>query len=146
MNKLRVVTDPPVSGTGARSVFRQVDENSIRKLVVIFYSSVRQDSMLGPLIECSMGRRETDWEDHFRVLVSFWSSILLASGHYDGNPLVARLAIPDLVPAMLERWLTIFDLTCSKVFEPHVAIDLADRGERMARTLNATATRRCRCS
>lgn len=102
--------------------------------------------MLGPAFERSIGQSDADWEERFRVLENFWSSVLFASRRYHGNPLAVHLAIPDLVPAMFERWLTVLHLTCDKVFQARVAADVADRAERIVRSLNAAIAGRRRWS
>ena len=143
MNNLPVPTQPSISGQGVHSRFRQIDECSIRKLVVSFYCNVRDDPTLGLILECSLVTRDGNGQERFRVLQDFWSSVLLAEGErYNADPLAIDLAIPDLVPAMFERWLTIFHLTCSKVFDADVAAGVADRAERIARALNAAIARR----
>ncbi len=89
--------------------------------------------MLGPMFEHGIATRDTDWEENSRSLESFWSSGLLAGRSRHGTALVVTLAIPDLVPAMFERWLTILHLTCCSVFEARTAGEIADRTECIAR-------------
>jgi hemoglobin len=84
---------------------RGIDEDSIRRLVELFYSRARADEMLGPVFNDAVH----DWPEHFDKLAAFWSSITLTTGRYKGNPMIAHLKhARRITPAMFDRWLELW--------------------------------------
>ena len=67
-----------------------INESSIATLVDRFYTRVRQDDILGPVFGEKIGN---DWEPHLETMRAFWSSLMLASGRYKGNPMVKHLLL-----------------------------------------------------
>jgi ferredoxin len=59
----------------------------------------------------------------------------VAIGLYRGGPFSRRLGLPDLEPAMFDRWLTLFGETCIEVFEPEAADAFSKRAAHIARNL-----------
>ena len=53
-----------------------IDEDLIAKLVDLFYATVRQDALIGPVFEA----RVEDWDAHLTKLMAFWSSVVLKAG------------------------------------------------------------------
>jgi hemoglobin len=47
----------------------------------------------------------------------FWSSLMLASGRYKGNPLAFHLRVEGMAPQLFDRWLELFNVTCGELFE-----------------------------
>ena len=43
--------------------------------------------MLGPIFNNAIA----DWPEHLEKLTAFWSSVMLTSGRYKGNPMAAHL-------------------------------------------------------
>lgn len=103
-------------------------ETQIRRMVHLFYERVRADPLLGPLFEDRIGSR---WDAHMDRMVDFWSTVLLASGRYLGNPILAHRAIPDLEPRHFDRWLELFWSVAREVYPEPVARDVFSRAERM---------------
>ena len=110
-------------------------EDAIRCLVDRFYARVRRDPVLGPVFARAIGESEEAWSRHLARLADFWSSLMLASGRYHGDPFSAHLRLPNLEPAMFDRWLTLFGDTCAELFEPEVADAFRERAARVARSL-----------
>ena len=94
-----------------------LNEQSIAVLVDTFYARVRKDDVIGPVFN----RVVADWPEHLAKLKDFWSSVVLSAGTYKGNPMMAHLPIPEMDPQHLERWLSLWDLTLSEIFEPEIA-------------------------
>src|SRR5882757_7907398 len=63
----------------------EITEENIRRLVDAFYVRVRADSVLGPIFERAI---PGDWQPHLEKMYAFWSSVMLTSGRYKGNPVV----------------------------------------------------------
>jgi hemoglobin len=60
---------------------------------------------------------------------------MLRSGRYHGDPFSVHLRLPDLEPAMFDRWLALFDESCAEVLEPNVADAFRERAGRIASSL-----------
>lgn len=112
-----------------------VTEGGILQLLDLFYGKVRGDAVLGPVFARAVGATEADWAPHLERLAGFWSSVMLRSGRYHGDPFSAHLRLPNLEPAMFERWLGLFDEACTELFEPDLAAAFRERAERIARSL-----------
>ncbi|WP_395396882.1 group III truncated hemoglobin [Novosphingobium sp. BL-8A] len=83
-------------------------EAELARLVPAFYARVRSDPMLAPVFNAAVD----DWDQHLERLVSFWSSVLLSSGKYKGNPVAIHGALePKITPEMFDRWLELWDET-----------------------------------
>jgi len=110
-------------------------EDTIRRLVTVFYGRVRGDLELGPVFAKAIGTSDALWAQHFARLADFWSSVVFRTGRYHGDPFSAHLRLPDLEPAMFDRWLLLFEETCTEVLAPQMAEVFLDRAHRIARSL-----------
>ncbi len=119
----------PAAGGGC------ITEEAIRCLVNRFYARARRDELLGPVFARAVGEGDEVWAAHLARLLDFWSSVMLRSGRYHGDPFSVHLRLPDLQPAMFDRWLALFGETCAELFEPDVADAFRERAERIARSL-----------
>ncbi len=112
-----------------------ITEEAIRRLVDRFYARARRDELLGPVFARAVGEDDEAWTAHLARLPDFWSSVMLTSGRYHGDPFSVHLRLPGLDPAMFDRWLALFGETCAEMFEPDVADAFCARAERIARSL-----------
>ncbi len=112
-----------------------ITEQAIHRLVGRFYARARRDELLGPVFARAIGESDAAWAAHLARLSDFWSSVMLTSGRYHGDPFSAHLRLPALEPAMFDRWLALFGETCAELFEPDVADAFRERAERIARSL-----------
>lgn len=112
-----------------------VTESEIAQLVDNFYGKVRVDHSLGPIFAAAIGE---DWGPHLAKMRAFWSSIVLASRTYKGNPMVAHLALPTrLTRDHFERWLDLWRQTASEICTEPVAALFVGRAETIAERLLA---------
>lgn len=79
-------------------------EDEIESMVHDFYALVRRDEMLGPIFNAHID----DWDHHLKLLVDFWSSILLRTGRFSGTPMPKHIALPGLTAELFQRWLVLF--------------------------------------
>jgi hemoglobin len=86
-------------------MYHTVTEDSIAELVDTFYMRIRDDQLLGPIFADAIG---ADWGPHLSKMKRFWSSVLLASRAYKGNPMIAHLQLPRLTEDHFERWLQLW--------------------------------------
>lgn len=87
-----------------------ITEAEIATLVDRFYAKVREDPEIGPLFNDKV----QNWDAHLTLLKDFWSTVLLTSGRYKGNPLLAHFRLP-LEAGHFARWLTLFAETANEV-------------------------------
>ena len=81
---------------------KSITEAGIREMVETFYARVRDDGLLAPIFQA---RLSGSWPAHMDRMVDFWSSVLLASGRYRGDPRARHRAIEEMRPEHFDRWL-----------------------------------------
>ena len=113
--------------------FDHIDDFSLKALVDIFYARVRCDDLIGPLFNAAI----TDWPGHLEKLAAFWSSVMLSSGRYKGQPMPAHFRHRERIePRMFERWLALWHQTTAELFTAPVAAALQAKAERIAESLS----------
>ncbi|MEM7198886.1 MAG: group III truncated hemoglobin [Planctomycetota bacterium] len=112
-----------------------MSEGSIEELVHRFYDAVRDDPVLGPIFAKRI--EEHEWPAHLDRMRAFWSTALLATGTYRGNPMLVHVALEGVGPQHFARWLTLFEATAEAVLEPDVARAVVARAHRMGARLLA---------
>ncbi len=101
-------------------------------LVDAFYARVRADEALGSIFNDAIH----DWPEHLDKLAAFWSSVMLTSGRYKGQPVPAHLKHKSrITPALFDRWLALWASTTDEIMEPAAAAGLQDRAARIAQSL-----------
>ena len=110
----------------------QISEDTIRDLVDQFYAKVRTDSELGPIFEHAI---RGDWEPHLAKMRDFWSSVMLTSGRYKGNPVAVHGRVEGIESELFDRWLALFRETCRELFDDSTAEALQAKAARIAESL-----------
>ena len=107
-------------------------ETEIDHVVRAFYRRVRADALLGPIFDNAIG----DWDHHLGKLVDFWSSVMLGSGRYKGNPMAAHLRqATHMTPAAFNRWLQLWGETTDALLGATAAVALQEKAARIAESL-----------
>jgi hypothetical protein len=75
-----------------------------------------------------------DWEDHIARICDFWSSVVLMTGRYHGQPMMAHFPLPVGAP-QFARWLEIFTATANELCPPAAAALFIERAQRIAESL-----------
>lgn len=110
-----------------------IDEAAIAELLAEFYARVRRDRHLGPVFEDIVA----DWDEHLERLEAFWSSLMLTSGRYKGNPIAMHVLHGARIrPFMFERWLEIWRQTTDERLAPAIAAQMQARAARIAERLS----------
>ena len=107
-----------------------IDEDMIEQLVHGFYARIRADSLLGPIFNS----RIHDWSPHLQRMCHFWSSVVLSSGVYHGQPMRMHLPLP-VEARHFDRWLELFEQTARHLFSEPIAQYFMERARRIARSL-----------
>jgi hemoglobin len=111
---------------------QKITEEEISNLVDRFYSKVQLDPEIGPIFN----EKIEDWPTHLALLKSFWSTVMLTTGRYKGDPMMTHLQLP-LEPSHFNRWLALFAETAKEVMDPtHAALIIA-KSERIASNFKA---------
>jgi hemoglobin len=110
-----------------------ITEDSIAMLIDRFYAAIRRDPELGPVFENAIA--EDEWPRHLATMRRFWSSVMLTSGQYSGNPVAVHRAVEGLERPMFARWLALFEATAADLFAPEQAALFADKANRIATSL-----------
>ncbi len=110
--------------------FYSITEAAIATLVERFYGKARRDPTIGPLFNAVVA----DWDEHLRNLCDFWSSVMLTTGRYHGNPMAAHLKHP-IEREFFTQWLALWRETAAEVFAPEAALQFCAKAERIADSL-----------
>jgi hemoglobin len=109
-------------------------EAALPALLDRFYARVRADAELGPVFNDAV----EDWDHHLATLADFWSSVMLTSGRYKGNPMAVHLQHAARIPSeMFGRWLAIWTETTDAMMSPPVAAIMQAKAARIAQSLDA---------
>jgi len=107
-----------------------ITEAEIGALVDRFYAKVRRDELIGPLFNAAI----ENWDEHLVTLRAFWSSVMLTSGRYKGNPMAAHLR-HEIRAEFFDRWLALWAETADEVFAPETAGQFRLKAARIAESL-----------
>ena len=107
-------------------------EEDIKTLVDKFYQRVLKDDVIGYLFTDVV---QLSWEKHIPIMYSFWSSILLGTKTYEGNPMGKHIEIDKIEPLTqkhFEHWLYLWQITIAENFEGEVADEALNRAKSIA--------------
>lgn len=108
-----------------------LDEASVARLVDRFYDKVRTDPLLGPVFNAAVD----DWDEHKKLLTSFWCSVALRANSYRGNPMGVHRAQPAIRPEHFERWLALWRETTPEVLDDAGTAQMIEYADRIGRSL-----------
>ncbi|WP_299826124.1 group III truncated hemoglobin [uncultured Pontibacter sp.] len=89
------------------------NEEDIKLLVDTFYDAVNQDELLSPVFN---GHANVAWEHHLPLMYTFWSTVLLGSMAYKGQPFPKHIDLP-IDRHHFARWIELFTQTADNLFE-----------------------------
>ncbi|GJL66327.1 MAG: hypothetical protein NPIRA05_12980 [Nitrospirales bacterium] len=116
-----------------------LDDATLKELVEKFYQRARADADLGPVFQAAVA----DWDDHHARLTDFWSSVVLGSGRYKGNPVALHmLHAPHITPEMFAKWLSLWRRTTSEHLSEPTAKLMQSKADRIATTLQQVLFRK----
>jgi hemoglobin len=109
-----------------------INEEGLSALVEAFYARVRVDEELGPLFNDAIA----DWPEHLEKLCAFWSSVMLTTGRYKGQPVPAHMKHREqITPELFDRWLNLWRETTDAMMAPSAAQALQEKAQRIAQSL-----------
>jgi len=104
----------------------------ITLLVNTFYDKIRKDDLLAPVFNAII----KDWQPHLEKMVQFWSTLLLYTRTYKGDPLPSHLPL-KVDKLHFDRWLYLFDQTIDELFTGEIAANAKKRAFSIARIMKA---------
>ena len=113
--------------------FDTITEASIVHMVDGFYAKVRRDPALGPVFDGAIA--EDGWPAHLERMYRFWSSVMLTSGRYSGNPVGVHREVSGIAKELFPRWLALFEQTAAELFVPAMAEQFIAKANRIAASL-----------
>lgn len=114
------------------NALEDLTDAGLGKLVDRFYARVRADDELGPVFEDAI----SDWPEHLTRLTDFWSSVMLTSGRYKGQPVPAHKKHAQRIsPELFQRWLMLWNQTATDTMLPEAAAALQAKAARIADSL-----------
>jgi hemoglobin len=113
--------------------YEEVTEAAIKALVDGFYTRVRRDPTLGPIFAKAIAKDA--WPAHLEKMYAFWSSVVLTSGRYKGNPVATHRKVVGVQPSMFGTWLDLFEATATDLFVPELASRFTSAARRIAESL-----------
>jgi hemoglobin len=111
-----------------------ISNESLASFLTAFYGKARADDLLGPVF--SEAIPDERWPHHLERIHAFWSSAMLGTRGYQGNPFGSHLKL-GLHPDHFTRWLAIFSATARDHFAPEPALMLIAKANRIAESLQA---------
>ena len=120
------------AGFDGRPVHPSITEEKISRLVDAFYDHVFADRRLGPIFMRHIGE---DRSVHMRTMKQFWSSVLLKTRTYSGQPVPVHLKLGEVRADDFAIWLGYFRTTAEEIFEPEAAALVVASAERIAESL-----------
>lgn len=115
-----------------QALCRDINEATIKTRVDSFYQKVQKDAHLGPIFNPMLNGR---WEHHLAVMYAFWSSVLLASKSYHGNPIRKHYMVQNIRPEDFECWLELFKENLAEIYVPETAEKIYRAAERMGQVM-----------
>ncbi len=113
--------------------YADVTETTIKLLIDAFYTRVRRDPVLGPIFSRAIA--DDAWPAHLEKMYAFWSSVMLTSGRYKGDPVSTHRSVADVEPPMFGSWLDLFEATATELFPPEIADQFVHKARRIAESL-----------
>ena len=120
------------AGVDPRPVHSAITSEQISRLVDEFYDRVFADARLGPIFLKYIGE---DRSAHMRTMKQFWSSVLLKTRSYSGQPVPVHLKLTEVRREDFSIWLNYFRSTAREIFEPEAAALVIASAERIAESL-----------
>ncbi len=109
------------------------DRPALTLLVDRFYTDIRADALLAPVFEPVLHGR---WPAHLARMVDFWCTACKLERSFRGNVYDKHMALPDMAPPHLVRWLQLWRQHTEALFAPEQAAHLQDVAVGVARVMH----------
>lgn len=103
---------------------------TVALLIDRFYDKIRVHPTLGPVFNAVVN----DWDEHKRLLTSFWCSVALRANSYHGNPMAKHRPLP-VDAAHFQDWLALWRTTTRELLDDEAAVRMINYAERIGQGL-----------
>lgn len=118
--------------------YTTITEESIEKLMDIFYAKVRADTTgLGDVFHKAIGRKDEVWEKHKAKIAKFWKGMMLGIAGYNGQPLKTHLDLPSFERTLFDTWLALFDESLAQIYTKEAATPFMQQAKAIAQRFQA---------
>lgn len=103
------------------------NRDDIELLINKFYQKLLDDEELAPIFENVAGLH---LNDHLKIIIDFWESVLFQTGNYNGNTMQVHLNLHQkygLKEDHFKRWLNTFNNTLDELFVGEKANEAKER-------------------
>ncbi|HZZ87763.1 MAG TPA: group III truncated hemoglobin [Caulobacteraceae bacterium] len=107
-----------------------IDDAMIERLIDGFYADVRADPVLSPIFAAKIAH----WPPHLAQMYAFWSSVMLMSGRYHGQPMPKHASLP-IEGAHFDRWLALFEAAARRECPPAAAAAFVEKARMIGQSL-----------
>ncbi len=114
-----------------------VSEEDVKLLVDTFYKYVTVNPVIGHIFTNIV---KVDWDHHLPKMYAFWSTLLLGSMTYHGNPMQIHSKLNTITPLgqkEFDEWVRLFTLTVDELFEGPAATEAKVRARAIAQVMMA---------
>jgi len=109
------------------------DETDVELLVNSFYTKVRNNALLDAVFSSVING---NWDVHLKLMVDFWSTLLLYTRKYNGDPLPKHLPL-ELSKEHFDQWIGLFNETVDELFAGVIAENAKKRASSIAKIMKA---------
>ena len=102
-----------------------------------FYARIRQHPDLSPIFN---DVAQVDWPTHMPKIRAFWSSLLLGTNRYQGQPMRPHFELATktpIRPAHFDQWLALFRQTLTECFSGERANEALLRAQSIAAVMQS---------
>ena len=112
----------------------QITKENLRKMVVLFYTKILKDEVVGPFFIERLGDdlASEKWGVHLDLLTNFWAGITLGEFDYRGSPFAPHATMQGLERETFARWLELFFDTVESIYDEKIANKFKERGVTIA--------------
>ena len=109
------------------------NREDIHKLVLEFYSKVRENEEIGYFFTTTI----QDWDSHLEKITDFWESNLFFTGSFQGNPAIAHVKVDRAHQNTITEyhfgiWLNLWFQTIDELFNGEMASRLKNNARKMS--------------
>lgn len=120
-----------------------ITPEDIDHLVAAFYERIRAHPTLGPVFAHAIAPADgPEWRAHEAKIAAFWRNAIGLDRSYDGSPMEAHVANPEVMPGMFSPWLELFEATAREVLTPGQADSITALANRIGTSLRYGVTQR----
>jgi hemoglobin len=101
-----------------------------------FYSAVLKDDLIGDYFIEKLGDEmiSDEWQNHLKVLIDFWASVILNDKSYKQDPLKPHLNMKGLTKEHFQRWLELFYECVERLYTKEIADIFKAHGENISKS------------